>query len=150
MVVGVNSGNHSNEQVWQMTIHWDFAVFPWCSMNPHPQTLRFLSLSDEILGSALVNPIAKEEGKRNRSNMTWCPGSYAEQILRTYGRWVCGRKKQQSWSQTPANGCHCLYGCGCYWSSSSKSGNISRVVINIVRARKTIVLLYAGSPQVEL
>lgn len=72
-------------------------------------------------------------------------------ILRTYWTWIYGWKKQQSWSQKPVNDCHCLCGCDCYWSSSSsKSGNISQVLINIVSSRKTVVLFYAGSHQVEL
>lgn len=72
-------------------------------------------------------------------------------ILRTYWIWLYGGKKQQSWSKKPVNDCHCLCGCDSYWSSnSSKNGNISQVVINIVSARKPIVLFCAGSCQVEL
>lgn len=69
-------------------------------------------------------------------------------VLRTYWRWICGRKKQQSQSQRPVNGCHCL--CDCYWRKGSKSGKISQIVINIINARKTIVLLHSGSPQMDL
>lgn len=69
-------------------------------------------------------------------------------ILRTYWRWICGRKKQQSQSQRSVNCCHCL--CDCYWRKGSKSGNISQIVINIISARKTIVLLHSRSPQMDL
>lgn len=74
MVVDANSEIHSDGQVWQLTIHQEFAVFPWCSMNPHPQTLRLHSLPDEGLGSALVNLIAKGGRKKKQTQhdlMTW-------------------------------------------------------------------------------
>lgn len=149
-VVGVNSENHSNGQVWQLTIHREFTVFPWCSINLHPQIWRLLSLSDEGLGSALVSPIAKEGRKKNQTQHE-NPEVMLCRILRTYWIWLYGGKKQQSWSKKPVNDCHCLCGCDSYWSSnSSKNGNISQVVINIVSARKPIVLFCAGSCQVEL
>lgn len=83
--------------------------------------------------------------------MTWWPGSYAEQDtedLQEMNLWKkeAAELKSKTSKWLPLS----LRLCDCYWSNSSKSGNISQVVINIVRARKTILLLYAGSPQVEL
>lgn len=118
-------------------------------MYPHLHTLGLLSLSDDDLGSTLVSPIAGRRGKEEAADYTW-PGDLEVmlgKILRTYWRWICARKKQTQ-SHRPVNGCHYLH--DCCWRNSSKSGNSFCIISNIISARKAIVLLSFGSPQMQL